>query len=184
MKANIKRAFLLIPLLIVALATGVRAVAPDPARAAIDYRVLVQQFVDAHNRADVQAVMATFSDDAVLLGGVFCQAPCVGKAPIQREIERRVSVHVQIKITSLQESNGSGVGRLEITDDSTRACGVQRVVAISNIDVRNDKITSVRAPLDPSDAQNLAYLACISAPPAPAVSPPRTGDGGLLSSRS
>jgi len=169
-------------ILLVTLASLVVNLPTHAAQGAIDFRILVQQHVDALNRGDVAGVMATFSDDAVVSNVGLCAAnPCVGKAAIQREMERRVNIHVRFTITSLQESNGTGVGRAEVAADNVRACGVQRIVASFNVDVKGDKITSFPVRFDASDPQTAAFLACVAAP-APSIAPPRTGDAGLLNS--
>ena len=170
-------------ILLVTLASLVANLPTQAAQAAIDFRILVQQHVDALNRGDVAGVMATFSDDAVVSNVGLCAAnPCVGKAAIQREMERRVNIHVRFTITSLQESNGTGLGRAEVAADNVRACGVQRIVAIFNVDVKGDKITSFPVRFDASDAQTAAFLACVAAPAPTSIAPPRTGDAGLLGS--
>jgi len=149
--------------------------------AAVDFRVLVQQHVDALNRGDVAAVMATFSDDAVVSNTGLCAAsPCVGKPAIQKEMERRVGIHVLFTITSLQESSGKGAGRAEVRADNVRACGQERLVAAFDVEVKGDKITSFPVRFDRSDPQTAAFMACTAALSASVVTPPKTGDGGLL----
>lgn len=149
--------------------------------AAVDFRVLVQQHVDALNRGDVAAVMATFSDDAVVSNVGLCAAsPCVGKPAIQKEMERRVGIHVLFTITSLRESSGKGSGRAEVRADNVRACGQERLVAAFDVEVKGDKITSFPVRFDRSDPQTAAFMACMAARSAGAVTPPNTGDGGLL----
>ena len=173
--------FLVALVLVVAMGMGPNQI--ESTEAAVDFRVLVQQHVDALNRGDVAGVIATFSDDAVVSNVGLCAAtPCVGKAAIQREMERRVNIHVRFTITSLQESSGSGVGRAEVGADNVRACGVQRILVSFNVDVKNDKITSFPVRFDSADPQTAAFLACVAAPQ-PSVSPPRTGDGGLIEER-
>jgi hypothetical protein len=45
---------------------------------------VVQRYFDAFNRADVEGQIALFSDDAMYLGGAFCQGdPCLGKHAIE-----------------------------------------------------------------------------------------------------
>jgi hypothetical protein len=176
----LKRDMVVISILVIMIAGGLTVSSNRPSFAAVDFRVLVQQHVDALNRGDVAGVMATFSEDAMVSNvGLCAAAPCIGKAAIQREMERRAGIHVNFKIISLRESNSSGVGRAEITADNTRACGVQRILASFDVQVKDDKITSFPVRFDSTDPQTAAFMACVAAPAA-SVSPPRTGDGGLL----
>ena len=175
----------LLTLSLVAIALAVLvARQPEPALATIDFRVLIQQHFNLLDRGDVAGVMATFSDDAVVSGASCRPTPCVGKPAIQREIERRVNNRAVQTLTSLQESSGRGVGMLVITEDLTRACNVERIIVLCEVEVKNDKITLFASQPDTTDAATAAFVACQAAGPAPAlapaISPPRTGDGGLV----
>jgi ketosteroid isomerase-like protein len=52
-----------------------------------------QQLFDALNRGDVRDALALFTDDAVIdaESGLCWKTPCVGKAAIQKDLERLVS---------------------------------------------------------------------------------------------
>jgi ketosteroid isomerase-like protein len=155
------------------------------AAATADFRVLVQTHLDLVNSGDVEGVMATFSEDAVLAAAGLClETPCVGKTAIQEEIARRAGVGVQHKIISLQESSGSGNGRLELRAGLFSACGVERVVATIEVRTEEGLISYYSSSFDPADQQTQAFLACMASGGSQggqqqAVRPPSTGSGGL-----
>jgi hypothetical protein len=167
------------------LAAGIIATAQTTA--ATDLRVLFQQQNDAQNRGDVAGVMATYAEDASVRGGFLCTpAPCVGKAAIQAEVERRIAQKAQVEVLSLRESSGTATGVLQVTEAGFASCGVQRILVNFTFVVKNDKMSTWTSAPDPNDAQSSRYLACIAArmaaggaPGGPAISPPSAGDGGL-----
>ena len=151
--------------------------APARTHAAVDFRVLVQQHVDALNASDVEGVLATFTEDGIIADVGLCAAsPCVGKEAIRKELERRAKISVNFKVTSLQESSGTGFGRSEIRATNVTACGVDRILASFEVRTAGDLISYFAVRFDRSDAQTAAFLACIAMP---AVTPPSTGDAGL-----
>src|SRR5437879_13320800 len=62
----------------------------SPVRAELDPASLAEQEMAAESRGDVAAALALYSDDAIVQYGGLCWTPCVGKAAIQKELERRV----------------------------------------------------------------------------------------------
>jgi hypothetical protein len=180
MRTSLKRALPVISLLVIALTLGLKAVGPAQSSAAVDFRVLVQRHFDLLDQGNVAAVMDMFSDDAVVSGASCVPTPCVGKAAIQKEIERRVNNGATQTLTSLQErTSGKGSGSLRITERGFPACNVERIIVLFDIEVANDKITLFASRPDLSDPQSAAFVACMAARAAPAIAPPRAGDGGL-----
>src|SRR5688572_25916309 len=85
-----------------------------------DAGVLYQQFVEAQNRGDVGAQLALMTDDATIVTdvpGSLCPAPpvgCVGKAAIQRELERRAASGVQTAMPQVQLTGDTAVAPIEV----------------------------------------------------------------------
>ena len=64
--------------------------ATTSARAQGDPQALLRQELATIARGDVAGALALYKDDAVVDGvGLCAVAPCVGKAAIQKELERR-----------------------------------------------------------------------------------------------
>ena len=184
---NSYRTLLLILPLVVLTTFAAGPFAATRTTAATDLRVLFQQQSDAQNRGDVAGVMATYAEDASVRGGFLCTpAPCVGKAAIQAEVERRIAQKAQIEVLSLRESSGTATGVLQVTEAGFASCGVQRILVNFTFVVKNDKMSTWTSAPDPNDAQSARYLVCIAARMAAAgggapgsIAPPSTGDGGL-----
>jgi uncharacterized protein (TIGR02246 family) len=132
---------------------------PASALAQADPAAVEQMLFDALNRGDVAGVLATFTDDAVFDGpGLCAQAPCVGKAAIQKEMEREVAGHTRITVVSRQVSGSAVTGRLEVRGDGLRQAGFDRIVGTNTSEVRGDKLASVRFRIDPGDAETGRFL--------------------------
>jgi len=69
-----------------------------PAPAQVDPAALAEQDLAAESRGDVAAALALYSDNAIVQYGGLCWSPCVGKAAIRKELERRVAAKNQFKI--------------------------------------------------------------------------------------
>jgi len=67
------------------------APAEDYGQAKVNPALLAEQDLAAESRGDVAAALALYSDDAIVQYGGLCWTPCVGKAAIQKELERRVA---------------------------------------------------------------------------------------------
>ena len=80
--------------------------------------------------------------------------------------------------------SGSQVNaRTEVSDDRSKAAGVDRLVANLTVEVRDGKMASWVSVPDPSDPQTAKFLAFQQAHAAPAPSVlPATGEGGPLAS--
>ena len=179
------RIWLLLPLVVLGLVAAGTAEATRTT-AATDLRVLFQQQNDAQNRGDIAAVMATYAGDATVQAGGICTIPCVGKAAIQREVERRIAEKAQVKVISLRESSGTATGVLHVVEAGFASCGVERILVNFTFVVEGDTMASWTSMPDFTDPQSAKFIACITAltaaggggPPG-SIAPPSTGDGGL-----
>ena len=130
--------------------------------------------------------MATYAGDATVQAGGICTMPCVGKAAIQREVERRIAEKAQVKVISLRESSGTATGVLQVSEAGFTSCGVERILVNFTFVIEDGLMTSWSSGPDLNDAQSAKFIACIAAriaaggggPPG-AIAPPSTGDGGL-----
>jgi hypothetical protein len=182
---SIYRTWLFLPLVVLGLVAAAAAATPRTT-AATDLRVLYQQHNDAQNRGDAAAAMAIFADDAAVQAGGICTMPCVGKAAIQREVERRIAEKAQVKVISLRESSGTATGVLHVVEAGFASCGVERILVNFTFVVEDGLMTSWTSGPDLNDPQSAKFIACIAASMAAggggvpgAIAPPSTGDGGL-----
>ena len=134
-----------------------------------DPLALRQQAIDAQRRGDVAGALALYADDAVLMGGFgLCRsAPCVGKAAIQKEYERRVTIKAQPAIILSQSVSGNtGILRIEVRSDDTRKAGVERFITTSIVQLVANKIAGDYIFPDMSDAQTGRYVSWLATQPA------------------
>ena len=106
------------------LAVGVSTLAP----AQVDPASLAQQDVAAESRGDVAAALALYSDDAIVQYGGLCWTPCVGKAAVQKEIERRVAAKNHAKIIGKYVSGNVAVVKTEVRLTAIDKSGAERLV--------------------------------------------------------
>ena len=139
-------------ILILAAATG--------ARAQVDLKALRQQHFDAIARGDVAGSLALYTDDAVVDGGGPCTAaPCVGKAAIQKTLERRVAEKLSATGLSYYVSGPVVTTRFEVRNNATQQAGVDRVIGWDIYEYKGDKIASVRGPLwERTDPQTARFV--------------------------
>ena len=131
-----------------------------------DAGALYRQFIEAANRRDVDAALALFTDDATIVSdvaGSLCPPPagCVGKAAIQREVERRVASGAQVAIPQARVTGDTAIAQVEIRNPVTQRAGIDRAVLVNTIVERGGKIASVRAFLDTTDPQTASALAAL-----------------------
>jgi hypothetical protein len=72
-------------------------------------------------------------------------------------------------------------GRIEHTNDASRAAGVDRFIVAVTVTVRGDKIAHSKRSFDTSDAQTARFVAFMQAQAAPGPQPtglPRTAGAG------
>jgi limonene-1,2-epoxide hydrolase len=127
-----------------------------------DPAAVQRQFLDALSRGDVAAAVALFTDDAVIdaESGLCARAPCVGKAAIQKDLERYVadkSRHV-IPISTYASGNLL-VTRFEARSATIQKSGVERIILWGIREMRGDKIASYRCCLpERTDPQTARFL--------------------------
>ena len=121
-----------------------------------------QQLFDALARGDVAAAMTLFTDDAVIDSeiGLCARAPCVGKAAIQKDLERFAadkSRHITVLGTYV--SGDVLVTRFEARSAVIQKAGVDRVILWGIRQMRGDKIASYRCCMpERTDSQTLRFL--------------------------
>ena len=93
-----------------------------------DPAALLEQHDEAINRGDAAGALALYADDAVIDGGGCAAAPCVGKAAIQKELERRVANKPHVTILQHYVSGNVVTSRVEFRNDRVKQAGVERVI--------------------------------------------------------
>jgi len=115
-----------------------------PAPAKDDPASLAQRDLAAESRGDAAAALALYSDDAIVQYGGLCWPPCVGKAAIQKELERRVEAKNRFE--------GSGV---------------DRVIVWCIYETKGDKIAVVTLVGQRTDPQTARFIAWLQSQPSP-----------------
>ena len=149
---------------VLAVAVVLSASAPAPAedfgQATVDPAGLAERDLAAESRGDVGAALALYADDAIVQYGGLCWTPCVGKAAIQKELERRVAAKNQWKATGKYVSGNVAVVKTELQIGYIENSGVDRVVVWNIYEVRGDKIavaTLVGQRTDPQTAKFIEW---------------------------
>ena len=155
------RPIFFLPLLAAVLALAVST----PASAQGDPAALAQRDAAAQSRGDVAAALALYSDDASVQGGGLCAvAPCVGKAAIRKELERRGAARNHATIIGKYVSGNVAVVQSEVRIGSGAdqwSPGVDRIIVWSIYEVTGDKIavvTLVGQRTDPQTARFIEWL--------------------------
>jgi hypothetical protein len=144
-----------------ALAVVTPAPAADFGQAKVDPASLAEQDLAAQSSGDVAAALALYSDDAVVQNGGLCWTACVGKAAIQKELERRVEAKNRFKIIGKYVSGNVAVVQTELQIGYIESSGVDRVVVWNIYEVTGDKIavaTLVGQRTDPQTARFIEWL--------------------------
>jgi len=98
----------------------------------------------------------------IYVGGSECSLsdPCVGPQAIRADLRRFISERTQSMLVGVPYLSGTTVtARMEVANDAVRAAGLDRVVYAYTVDVRDGKLTSLRAVQDASDPQTAAFVA-------------------------
>ena len=90
------------------------SIVSTPAPAKENPASLAQRELAAESRGDATAALALYSDDAIVQYGGLCWTPCVGKAAIQKELERRVEARNRWKIIGKYVSGNVAVVQTEL----------------------------------------------------------------------
>jgi hypothetical protein len=120
------------------------------------------QLLDALARGDVPSALALYTDDGVIdaQSGLCAPAPCVGKAAIQKDLERYVSDKSRrVTVLNTYVSGNVITTRFEARSSVTEKAGVERIILWAIREVRGDKISSSRCCLpERTDAQTARFL--------------------------
>jgi hypothetical protein len=121
-----------------------------------------QQLFDALAKGDVPAALALFTDDAVIdaESGLCARAPCVGRAAIEKDLQRFVADKTR-RITTLNTfvSGHVLVTRFEARSATIEKAGVERVILWGIREMRGEKIASYRCCMpERTDAQTARFL--------------------------
>jgi hypothetical protein len=121
-----------------------------------------QQLLDALARGDVGSALALFTDDSVIdaESGLCAKAPCVGKAAIQKDLERYVADKSR-RVTAINTyaSGNVLVTRFEARSATIQKAGVERIILWGIREMRGGKIASTRCCLpERTDPQTARFL--------------------------
>lgn len=97
-----------------------------PAPAQTGPASLAERDMAAESRGDVTAALALYNDDAIIQGGGLCWTPCVGRAAIRAELERRVAANNHATIIGKYVSGNVAVVRSEVQLGFIEKSGVRR----------------------------------------------------------
>jgi hypothetical protein len=138
-----------------------------PAPAEVDPASLAEQDMAAESRGDVTAALALYSDDAIVQYGGLCWTPRVGKAAIQKELERRVAAKNQWTIIGKYVSGNVAAVQTELRIGYIEKSGVDRVIVWTLYEVKGDKIAVVTLAGQRTDPQTARFIEWVqSQPPA------------------
>src|SRR6266403_1136323 len=136
-----------------------------PAPAEVDPASLAERDMAAESRGDVAAALASYSDDAIVQYGGLCWTPCVGKAAIQKELERRVAAKNEWKIIGKYVSDNVAVVQTELKIGYIENSGVDRVVVWNIYEVKGDKIAVATLVGQRTDPQTARFIKWFSSQP-------------------
>jgi len=130
-------------------------------QATVNPASLAEQDLAAESKGDVAAALALYGDDAIVQYGGLCWTPCVGKAAIKKELERRVAAKNRFKITGEYVSGNVAVIQTELQIGYIESSSVDRVVVWNIYEVIGDKIavaTLVGQRTDPQTARFIEWI--------------------------
>ena len=155
------------PYFVIVLASMLALLVSTPAPAKENPASLAQRELVAESRGDVAAALALYSDDAIVQYGGLCWTPCVGKAAIQKELERRVGAKNRWTIIGKYVSGNVAVIQTELRIGFIEGSGVERVVVWCIYEVKGGKIAVVTLAGQRTDPQTARFMEWIqSQPPA------------------
>ena len=121
-----------------------------------------QQLFAALDRGDVAGALALFTEDAVIdaESGLCAKAPCVGKAAIQKDLERFVADKTRrVIVVNTYVSGNVLVTRFEARSATIQKAGFERVILWGIREMRGDKIASYRCCMpERTDSQTAHFL--------------------------
>ena len=147
------------PIFFLTLLTSMLALAVStPAPAEVDPASLAERDMAAESRGDVAAALALYSDDAIVQYGGLCWTPCVGKAAIQKELERRVAAKNRWTIIGKYVSGNVAVVQTELQIGYIEKSGVDRVIVWCIYEVKGDKIAVAALVGQRTDPQTARFI--------------------------
>src|SRR3954468_9255007 len=126
--------------------------------AEVDPASLAEQDLAAETRGDVAAALALYADDAMIQYGGLCWTPCVGKAAIQKELERRIEAKNRWTIIGNYVSGNVAVVQTELRIGFIEESGVDRVIVWCIYETKGDKIAVVTLAGQPTDPQTARFI--------------------------
>lgn len=121
-----------------------------------------QKLFDALARGDVAAALTLFTEDSVIdaESGFCAKAPCVGKAAIQKDLERFVTDKSRhVTAINTYASGNVLVTRFEARSATIHKAGVERIILWGIREMRGGKIASTRCCLpERTDPQTARFL--------------------------
>jgi hypothetical protein len=147
------------------LAFAAPAAAEDNGLAKVDPAALAEQDLAAESRGDIAAALALYGDDAIVQYGGQCWTPCVGKAAIQKELERRVAAKNRWTVTGKYVSGNVAVLKTELQIGYIEGSGVDRVVVWNIYEVKGDKIAVATLAGQRTDPQTARFIEWLRAQP-------------------
>jgi hypothetical protein len=127
-----------------------------------DSAAVQQQLLDALARGDVATALSLFTEDAVIdsESGLCAKAPCVGKAAIQKDLERfAADKSRRVTVLNTYASGNLLVTRFEARSAMIQKAGADRVILWGIREMRGDKIASYRCCMpERTDPQTLRFI--------------------------
>jgi hypothetical protein len=148
------------------LASMLALAVPTPAAAEVDPASLAERDLAAESRGDVAAALALYSDDAIVQYGGLCWTPCVGKAAIQKELERRIEAKNRWTIIGKYVSGNVAVVQTELRIGFIEESGVDRVIVWCIYETKGDKIAVVTLAGQRTDPQTARFIEWFRSQPA------------------
>jgi hypothetical protein len=148
------------------LASMLALAVPTPAAAEVDPASLAERDLAGESRGDVAAALALYSDDAIVQYGGLCWTPCVGKAAIQKEPERRIEAKNRWTIIGKYVSGNVAVVQTELRIGFIEESGVDRVIVWCIYETKGDKIAVVTLAGQRTDPQTARFIEWFRSQPA------------------
>jgi hypothetical protein len=148
------------------LASMLALAVPTPAAAEVDPASLAERDLAGESRGDVAAALALYSDDAIVQYGGLCWTPCVGKAAIQKELERRIEAKNRWTIIGKYVSGNVAVVQTELRIGFIEESGVDRVIVWCIYETKGDKIAVVTLAGQRTDPQTARFIEWFRSQPA------------------
>jgi hypothetical protein len=149
------------------------------AQPASDPAAVLRQFNDARARGDMAALRALFADDAIFISPGTCfPVACIGWPAIERELAYSAGIQVMPTIISSHVEGTAVTGRVHTTLAPLAALGLERIVTLYTVVVRDGRIVLYNVLPDVTDPQTARFVAAQQAPAQPLPRAlPNTGDG-------